>query len=183
MAKPASNFKFMVLTLLVITLIASAAVGGVYILTQDPIAASAQKKQTEAIKAVLPTFEKLGQEYSLKPSDSEEPLLCFPALNKDGNVEAIAVKAYTNKGFSGHISFMIGYKTDGSITGFSVLQTAETPGLGSKIPTWFGKDGKGDVIGMNPKKDNMTVSKDGGDVDAITAATISSRAFLDAVSC
>jgi electron transport complex protein RnfG len=50
------------------------------------------------------------------------------------------------------------------------------------MPFWFNEGGKGNVIGKNPGKNNLTVSKDGGEVDAITAATISSRAFCDAIA-
>ena len=76
---------------------------------------------------------------------------------------------------------MVGFDSEGTITGYQILQTGETPGLGTKADTWFQKDGKGCIIGMNPEKNNITVSKDGGDVDAITAATISTRAFCDAI--
>jgi electron transport complex protein RnfG len=50
------------------------------------------------------------------------------------------------------------------------------------MPEWFSEGGKGNVIGKNPANDNLTVSKDGGEVDAITAATISSRCFLKALN-
>ncbi len=78
---------------------------------------------------------------------------------------------------------MFGFDLDGNITGYNVLDCSnETPGLGSKIPVWFQKGQKGDVIGKNPSTNNLSVSKDGGEVDAITAATISSRAFCDAIA-
>ena len=70
---------------------------------------------------------------------------------------------------------------DGNITGYQILQTSETPGLGTKADLWFQEGGKGCIIGMNPEKNNMIVTKDGGEVDAITAATISTRAFCDAI--
>ena len=75
---------------------------------------------------------------------------------------------------------MVGIKPDGTIINYSVLEHKETPGLGSKMQEWFSS--KGDIRGLSADKNNLTVSKDGGDVDAITAATISSRAFLDAVN-
>lgn len=76
---------------------------------------------------------------------------------------------------------MVGFDVDGNVINYSVLEHKETPGLGSKMAEWF-TTGKGDIKGKNPGKDNFTVSKDGGKIDAITAATISSRAFLDAVN-
>jgi electron transport complex protein RnfG len=77
---------------------------------------------------------------------------------------------------------MVGIDKDGNITGYQILQTAETPGLGTKADLWFQKDGKGCVIGMNAKDNPLFVKKDGGEVDAITAATITSRAFCDAIN-
>ena len=77
---------------------------------------------------------------------------------------------------------MVGFNPDGSVANYSVLEHKETPGLGSKMDTWFVKGAKGDITGKNPGTQGLQVSKDGGNVDAITAATISSRAFLDAVN-
>ena len=70
----------------------------------------------------------------------------------------------------------------GNILGYTILKSSETPGLGAKASVWFQKNGKGNIIGMNPKNKPLTVSKDGGDVDAITASTITSRAFLKAIN-
>ena len=83
-------------------------------------------------------------------------------------------------GFGGIFHVMVGFDATGAITGFEVLDHQETPGLGSKMQEWF--QNVRTVIGLNPAEANLTVSKDGGDVDAITAATISSRAFLAAVN-
>ena len=69
--------------------------------------------------------------------------------------------------------------------GYTVLQASETPGLGAKAATWFQKDGKGSIIGKTPKDGDLHVSKDdksGNAVDAITASTITSRAFLKAIN-
>ena len=77
---------------------------------------------------------------------------------------------------------MVGISNEGEVLGYSVLETHETPGLGAKAAQWFQKGEKGDIIGRNLKEGQLTVSKDGGDVDAITASTITSRAFLRAVN-
>jgi electron transport complex protein RnfG len=77
---------------------------------------------------------------------------------------------------------MVGFYPDGTIYNYSVLEHKETPGLGSKMDLWFTKDGKGNITGKKPGTTGLKVSKDGGDIDAITAATISSRAFLDAIN-
>lgn len=97
-----------------------------------------------------------------------------------GNDLGAAVESTTN-GFGGDLKVLVGFNTEGEILGYTILQTAETPGLGAKAQDWFQKDGKGNIIGMNPSVP-LTVNKDGGKVNAITASTITSRAFLSAVN-
>lgn len=175
-----SSFKNMVLVLLAVTLIASSAVGFVYELTKDPIAIAKQNKKLKAIKAVVPVFDNNPDAEKVSVNIDGGTVELYPA-KKDGKIVGTAVRTFTNRGFSGQFWIMVGFKPDGSIYNYSVLEHKETPGLGSKMVSWFTKDGKGNITGLNPAKAKMTVSKDGGDVDAITAATISSRAFLDAV--
>lgn len=177
-----SNFKNMVLVLFVVTLVASAAVGVVNALTADKIAQAQQDKQVEAIQQVVASFDNdpLTEADTVDMPDGNE-LVFFPAT-QNGKLVGTAVKTYSNNGFSGFISIMVGFNPDGSIYNYSVLEHKETPGLGSKMGEWFVKGAKGDVTGKTPGTTGLQVSKDGGDVDAITAATISSRAFLDAVN-
>ena len=90
--------------------------------------------------------------------------------------------SYTNNGFSGEIKVMVGFDAAGNIVNYAVLEQAETPGLGTKIVDWFKTEkGKQNILGMNGSSEQLKVTKDGGEVDAITAATISSRAFLESV--
>jgi len=175
-----SSFKNMVLVLFVVTLVASATVGMVYELTKEPIATAKQNKKLKAIKAVVPPFDNNPNAEMYSVDIDGGKLEMYPA-KKGGELVGTAVKSFTNKAFSGQFWIMIGFNPDGSIYNYSVLEHKETPGLGSKMDKWFTKDGKGSIVGMNPSQSKMIVSKDGGDVDAITAATISSRAFLDAV--
>ncbi len=177
MAKRESTFVNMTVTLVVISAIAALALGYVNKITEEPIRLAQEKKLKEALKVVLPEFENITTKM-VKPEDAEDSLTCYIA-DKGGEIVGVAVKTYTMKGFSGFVQIMVGFKPDGSIVNTAVLQHAETPGLGDKMdvkksnfPTQF--------IGKNPKDFNLTVKKDGGDVDAITAATISSRAFCDA---
>jgi electron transport complex protein RnfG len=95
----------------------------------------------------------------------------------------IAIKTYTKKGFSGFISIMAGIDKSGNFSGYEILEHAETPGLGSKMGVWFNntEKPKQNIIGKSPKTSKFQVSKDGGDIDAITASTITSRAFLEAL--
>lgn len=177
-----STLVNMVLSLGIITIIAAAALAGVYTLTEEPIAQAKAQKQKDAIGQVLP-----GIDFNNNPADEAveatingETVTLFPA-RKDGQLVGAAVESHDNNGFSGLITVMYGFNTDGDITGYAVMQHAETPGLGSKMGEWF-CDPAHTIVGLNAKTSNLTVSKDGGDVDAITAATISSRAFLRALT-
>ncbi|NCE72819.1 RnfABCDGE type electron transport complex subunit G [Odoribacter sp. Z80] len=178
-----SNFMNMVIVLFAVTLIASAAVGYVYTLTAGPIEAAKQAKQTNAIRQVIPgefDNDPGADIWKMKTPDGGE-LEFYPA-KKNGEAVGTAVKTYTNNGFGGTVWLMVGFNPDGTISNYSVLEHKETPGLGSKMDFWFTRNGKGNVIGKKPGTHGLKVTKDGGDVDAITAATISSRAFLDAVN-
>lgn len=183
--KKESTFINMVLVLFIVTLVASAALGGLYELTKEPIAAAKLAKKLKAIKEVVPDFDNNPSDDVYKVGMNEKDSLEFYPAKKDGKLVGTAVKTFTTNGFSGYVWLMVGLKPDGSINNYSVLEHKETPGLGTKMADWFKPTdpakAKASVINKNPGKINFTVSKDGGDIDAITAATISSRAFLDAV--
>lgn len=183
MAKRESTFTNMVVTLLLVTGIAATALGYVYDLTKGPIAAAKLKAQQEAIEKVLPEFDELGESFKVPTEGGGDSLEFFPAL-KGGELVGTAIKTYTKKGFSGFISIMAGIDKSGNFSGYEVLDHAETPGLGSKMGVWFKNTEKPNqyIIGKNPKSSKFIVSKDGGDIDAITASTITSRAFLDALT-
>lgn len=168
-----SNFKNMVLVLTLISLIAAGVLGAVYTLTEAPIQQAKTAKQQQAIQQVLTPFDRLENEIV-------DGLSVYRAYQNESFIGA-AVEASAN-GFGGEIKIMVGFDPQGNIIDYAVLQQAETPGLGTKIVDWFKTDKNNQNIkGKNPANNNLTVGKDGGEVDAITAATISSRAFLQAV--
>jgi electron transport complex protein RnfG len=183
MAKRESTFLNMVATLLLVTGIAAAALGYVYDLTKGPIAAAKLKAQQEAIEKVLPEFDELGDAFKVPTEAGGDSLEFFPAL-KGGELVGTAIKTYTKKGFNGLISIMAGIDKNGNFSGYEVLEHTETPGLGSKMGVWFNNTEKPNqnIIGKNPVSSKFKVSKDGGDIDAITASTITSRAFLEALT-
>lgn len=177
-SKRESNFLNMVITLTIVSAIAALALGSVYTVTKEPIALAKKKKLEAAIKTVLPEFDTLQTE-KIALGDGEDSLIFYIA-SKDKKIIGTAIKTYTMKGFSGKIELMVGFLQDGTINNTAVVAHKETPGLGDKMdikksdfPTQF--------KGKNPANYSLKVTKDGGDVDAITAATISSRAFCDAV--
>ncbi|MFO7940791.1 MAG: RnfABCDGE type electron transport complex subunit G [Bacteroidales bacterium] len=179
MAKKESNFMNMVLTLLIVTLVASTTLGFVYEFTKAPIAASKLAKKNNAIKEVVPDFDNVPTEeaYNLPVEGGE--VICYPA-RKNGELTGTAISTYTNKGFSGTIKLMVGLLPDGTINDIAVLEHKETPGLGDKMEK-SKSDFSVQFQGKNPENFQLLVSKDGGDVNAITASTISSRAYCDAV--
>lgn len=179
MAKTESTFKNMVLTLFLVTFISSTALGLVYEVTKEPKALAALAKKNNAIKQVVPQFTNNPLEEKYTKDVEGGTLIFYPAKN-DGKLVATAVETFTKKGFSGLIILMVGLLPDGTIYNISVVEHKETPGLGNKI-----EKSKSDFSlqfkSKNPSTFQLKVKKDGGDVDAITAATISSRAYCDAV--
>ena len=172
-----SSLKNMVLCLLGITLVCSAAVGYVYKITVEPIAKADADNIKAALSQVLPAFEQsVGQDVEI----DQMPLTVHTAT-ADGKTVGYAVETMTKSGFSGEFRLMVGFDADGAVYGIKVLEHSETPGLGSKMadegnPLLLSFQGK------SPASMSLKVKKDGGDVDALTAATISSRAYVDAVA-
>ena len=183
MAKLKSSLLNMFLSLTVVCVFVGGVLAGVNELTREPIANSKKLKLESAIKEVVPEFDNSPTEevYFGKVGEGDS-LKIYPA-KKEGQLIGVAVESNTMKGFSGEIRIIVGLDTDGDVINYAVLQHAETPGLGDKMDPWFKTDkNKQSIIGKNLSKGKLSVSKDGGEVDAITAATISSRAFLDAVN-
>ncbi len=178
MAKTESTFKNMVLSLTLISLAAAAGLGFVYEFTKEPIELSILNKKLDAIKMVVPEFNNNpnDEQYRLPTGDGDS-LEIYPA-KKDDVIVGYAVNTYTKNGFSGYIRLMAGFKPDGTIINITVLEQKETPGLGTKMAEPEFREQFND---KNPSEFMLKVKKDGGTVDAITAATISSRAFCDAV--
>jgi electron transport complex protein RnfG len=175
MAKKAkSSLINMLLSLTVIAVVAASALAFVSGVTEEPIAQAQKAKKEAAVKAVLPTFDRLEE-----ATIDEVP--CTKAYDADGNLVGMAIESKSGKGFGGNLVAMVGLDAEGNISGYQILETAETPGLGAKAGEWFQEGNKGDVIGKNPAE-GLKVKKDGGDVDAISGSTITSRAFCEIIN-
>ena len=180
MANKESTFTNMLLTMVIVTAVAALALGGVYKATKAPIAKNQEKKTNAALQKVLPEFDnKITQDTKTLETDLGKEITLYKA-KKDGELVGVAIESFSTKGYSGLVKIMVGFLPDGTIKNISVLQHAETPGLGDKMEKGKSEWSK-QFNGKNPAEFNLSVSKDGGDVDAITAATISSRAYCDAV--
>ncbi len=184
MSRSNASLPRMIASLGTITILAAAILAAVYSLTEKPISESADRTRQEAIAAVTPEFDNnpVADAVSITPDGEAEALPFFPGT-LGGEFAGAAVQTYSDSGFSDRISLMVGFDAQGNITGYQVLAHTETPGLGAKMDQWFRdpKDSRS-VIGLNPATEPLTVKKDGGQVDAITAATITSRAFLEAIN-
>lgn len=184
MKKLESTITNMVLVLVGVALITGCILAYVNHITEAPIKEQAVKTLAEGIKSVMGGVElNIAKDYPVKQNieGKEVVFVVHKVVDKNNAPLGCAVESTTG-GFGGDLKILVGFDTKGNILGYTLLQHAETPGLGAKADQWFQKDGKGSIIGKNPASDNLTVKKDGGDIDAITASTITSRAFLLAVT-
>ncbi len=170
----------MVLSLTGFSVVAGALLGWVNSVTAEPIAQANAKALSDAIAVVIPGFDN-------NPAESPDTVEIDGATykvykaTKGGEFIGAAVESSAN-GFGGALTVLVGFDKEGNIIDYSLLSHAETPGLGSKAADWFKKGGKGDITGKNPGEQPLVVNKDGGQIDAITASTITTRAFLLAVN-
>ena len=165
-----------------ITLVASAVVGVVNMITEEPIAAAKEAATKAALTEVLPAFDATTTE---ELTIDEMPITVYTATSA-GAVSGYAVQSMTKQGFGGVVRLMVGFTPEGEVVNVSVLEQTETPGLGTKMAD-EGNVLLGSVKGqkLEEKKlvdGKLAGKKDGGDVDALTAATISSRAYVDAIN-
>lgn len=190
------NIPILVLALALIAAVAAALLGGVYLLTEKPIQEAMQAKTNAALSEVLPAFDNQPGEETVQIDE-----VTFYIGRKDGKITGVAGETITPKGYNGNVTVLTGLKPDGTITTVLVTKQAETPGLGTVVcerkreKTLSGLiQGKTETgLPPNPVLDQFSgmkaeagnspwkVKKDGGQIDAVTGATITSRAVTDAV--
>lgn len=184
MKKLKSTLPNMVLSLGIIGIVAGGLLGGMYAITKEPIATAEKKQLTESIAEVAPAFNNSPEDDKTTVSIDGKEYTIYPAL-ENGKLKGAAVLGQTMDGFSGEVVVLCGFDAEGNIKDYRVIRQAETPGLGAKMEEWFhDPTGARSVIGKNPSVENFYVTKDAaqhGEIDAITAATISSRAFLGVI--
>lgn len=169
-----SSFKNMVLSLMVICFVSSALLAVVYVVTKAPIEAASAAKTNNAIAQVVPEFDGTPEKARIGVAGTD---YIYYKVSKGGSVVGYAVMASAT-GFGGPVSLMVGITADGVIYNTSVLSQSETPGLGAKCTDPAFAD---QFRNFNPAEKVLKVKKDGGDVDAITASTITSRAYVSAI--
>ncbi|HZK03930.1 MAG TPA: RnfABCDGE type electron transport complex subunit G [Bacteroidaceae bacterium] len=201
MRKIKSNFLGMSLSLLLITVVTAALLSMVYNVTKDPIEELKEITLTEGVKRVITS--NIEGEIEIEDPLFKNGFEFYRAYGAKGQFLGTAVKSTDKNGYGGNIVVLVGFSPDGTILGYELLEHSETPGLGDQADEWFkiksekktdkrskmgtlffGRQdpaGNHNIIGLNPGKNNLTLSKDGGEIDAITASTITSRAFLRAI--
>lgn len=184
MKKLESSLLNMTLVLTGVAVIMGGILAFVNHLTEGPINEQKAKALADGIKTVMVCDDiVVAKTDTVRQNDAkgkEVTYIIYQTQDKQGKDLGAAVESTTG-GFGGDLKVLVGFDPEGKILGYTLLEHAETPGLGAKADKWFQKDGKGNIIGKTPAEP-LTVSKDGGQVDAITASTITSRAFLLAVN-
>ena len=183
MKKLESSLLNMTLVLTLVAVVMGGILAFVNHLTEGPIQQQKEKALADGIKAVMVCNDLVVAEpVEVKQTvdGKEHTFIIYNVKDAQGKDLGAAVQSVT-MGFGGDLKVLVGFDSEGSILGYTLLEHAETPGLGAKADQWFQRGQKGDIIGKSPAEP-LTVSKDGGQVDAITASTITSRAFLKAVN-
>ena len=175
MAKKESTLLNMIVSLMIITMVSGGVLGLVYNLTKPAIDMVEANKNISAINEVLKTDKEIAEIKEVEIDGLTYNL----AFSTDGSFIGAAIKTFSTNGFNGKIELMVGVLDNNNINKVSILSQAETPGLGANM---VNDKFKGQFNGKNPESFTLKVKKDGGDIDALTAATISSRAVAEAVS-
>lgn len=185
MKKLESSLMNMVIVLVAVAIVSSALLASVNKATEGPIKEQDELALANGIKSVMgvENLTVASEETLTKNIDGKDyTFVIYKTDDQNGDFLGAAVKS-TTMGFGGALEVLVGFDATGKVLGYTILQHAETPGLGAKADKWFQKDGKGSIVGRTLTADKpLVVNKDGGDVDAITASTITSRAFLKAVN-
>jgi electron transport complex protein RnfG len=186
----------LVLSTGLISCVATALMAWVFVITEAPIATTQQQKNTASLSQVLPAFDNQPTKESVALNG-----VTFYAARKNGQITGFAGETISTKGYAGEISVLAGLKPDGTITTVLVTKQSETPGLGTVVAERIREKTISGIIagkketGLPPNKildqfngmkavagqTPWAVKKDGGDLDAITGATITSRAVGGAV--
>ena len=185
MKKLESSLLNMVLVLTGVAVVMGAILAYVNHLTEGPISEQKERALADGIKAVMVCDDLVVTKTDTVRKDDngkEQVYIIYQTQDKQGRDLGAAVES-TTMGFGGDLKVLVGFDPSGKVLGYTLLEHAETPGLGAKADMWFQKGGKGDIIGKDPAVNKLAVTKGNeGEVDAITASTITSRAFLLAVN-
>lgn len=185
MKKLESSLFNMVVVLVAVAVVTGGLLAWVNNFTAEPMKAQKELVLADGIKSVmgLNDIKVTEKDTIVKNIDGKDCQFVLHKVSDAGGKFLGAAIESSSMGFGGELKLLVGFDAKGKVLGYTVLQHSETPGLGAKADKWFQKDGKGNIIGRDLSDGKpLVVSKDGGDVDAITASTITTRAFLKAVN-
>ena len=179
MARKKQGILQPLIVLVGIAVISAFTLGYVRQITEEPIKRAKDNQELAAIAEGVNEFDNnpFAEKMTITTANKKHKLTMYPA-RQNGVLNSVAIKTYTNTGFGGRIELMAGFNVDGSIKNFKVISGNETPGLGTKVDEPRFKE---QFHGFYPGRQVLKVRQDGGDIDAVTAATISSRAVLKAL--
>lgn len=163
--KTARYILRLTLTLLLITAVTAALLGLVNELTEDKIDTLTREKAEKAMQEVLP-----AEQYEELPAEADGITAVYRA---DGIGYVLRV---STNGFGGAIDMMVGVDTNGTVTGISIISHSETASLGANCTR---EDFRSQFVGASGE---VAVTKDGGQIEALTGATVTSRAVSDGVN-
>lgn len=175
------GFLRLTLSLMVVSSISALLLSYVYTKTKEPITQAKNKAELTAIESVIGSdFDNNPYEERTKIStaDGKNKLDFYPG-KKNNKIKRFAIKTYSDEAFGGRLELIVGFSISGRILDYTILSSKETPGLGSKISE---NKFKNQFKGLTPQEESFKVNKDGGEIDGVTAATISSRAVIDAIN-
>ena len=155
------------LTLLIISAVVACLLGLTNYITEDKIAQINAEKTAASMQEVLPAESYTAVEYT----GSEANVVAVHQAGDAGFVVEV-----TPSGFGGAIDMVVGVSTDGTVTGVAIVDMAETSGLGANADK---ESYRSQYVGLSGE---LAVNKDGGEIDALTGATITSRAVTEGVN-
>lgn len=173
-----------VLVLTLITALSGLVLGTTERCTRQPITEQYRHQQQQALRAVLPEVDNAPDRDAVTPAIQasagapSSPTTYYRGRRR-GQIVGIAFQVVAGNGYAGPIRMMVGVTPAGELLGLEILQQNETPGLGNRVE----EEGfRSQFMGKGRADSRWKVTKDGGDFDQISGATISSRAVVEALS-
>lgn len=167
----------LVVVLTLICVIAGVLLAWVNTLSAGPIAEAQRAERMQAITLVLPPYDN-APDSNVAAVEYKGRTWSFYVARSNGAYAGAAFESTSRNGYGGNITVMVGVNANGKVHGIEILEQKETPGLGARIED---KGFRNRFEGRDIRSTTWAVKKDRGDIDQITAATISSRAVVEAV--
>ncbi|MBQ8465341.1 MAG: RnfABCDGE type electron transport complex subunit G [Alphaproteobacteria bacterium] len=178
MARKNKEMTRLIKVILTVAVVSGLVLSFIHLLTEKPIQEAQNKLISESMKEVVAAEfnnEPFKEKIIVKRGKAKYTI--YPA-RQDGYVTSLIMKTHSNKGYGGRLDVLVGFSLDGAVGNYKVIKHQETPGLGSKVND---ESFKKNIIGKKPNEESFKVRQDGGEIDAITGATITSRALIDAI--